>query len=540
MRYLLCTYFFAFWLGTSIAQAPESINYQAVFRDGAGQLITNESLNIVVAITADTTGPSIAVDYGENHQLSTNAFGQLELELGAGNNPTGELSDLDWSDTEYFLFLSIDYQSDEISIGPTQLRAVPYAFAATTAERAQAPWREGENLDIYYNDGPVGIGVVEPLSRLHIAEVGDPTLRLDALGFGAGDPTIALNRGSEFSSTDWRIQNDGGSLDFDTASDNFVEEPESSRMRLTSTGNLGIGTEVPARRLDVQGTGDQYIRLSRPEFESGTVNQGIEFVDNGNGRDWRIRTNGSAYRFETATSNFTGAATSLMQLTNVGKLYLGENNFPPNQNFNQPRFRMSGNDVVERAQIRNNLTTNVPSAAIELLVSGPNNAMDWRMTNRNGELRIQRNTNNFESGENETMLSINDGNGNLNMHFHRIVDLEDPTQGDHAVTLSFMNDAIDAAIADAPGWPELISSSQGTMTWVNCCSTCRTLNEGGSSDWTIPSMEQLAHFAGTNLTGLTWTSTPFGNTENYYAMIISTGQRSAQDKDNFNTCRCVR
>ncbi|MEM8585582.1 MAG: hypothetical protein AAGF87_14990 [Bacteroidota bacterium] len=540
MRYALVL-FFAICLTSGVfGQAASGINYQAVFRDDSGQLIANESLNIFVAITTDTTGPTIAVDYGENHQLTTNAFGQMEFVLGEGNSPTGNISDLDWAGAEYFLYLSVDYQTSEISIGPTPILAVPYAFAATTAERAQAPWREGEDLDIYYNDGPVGIGVVEPLSRLHIAEVGDPTLRLDALGFGAGDPTIALNRGSEFSSTDWRIQNDGGSLDFDSASDNFTEEPESSHMRLTNAGNLGIGTESPGRRLDVQGTGDQYIRMSRPEFESGTVYQGIEFIDNGNGRDWRTRANGSAYRFETATSNFTGAATPIMQLTPVGKLYLGENNFPPNQNFNQPRLRMSGTDVVERAQIRNNLTSNIPSATIELLVSGPNSAMDWRVINRNGEFRIQRNTNSFESGENETMLSINDGNGNLNMHFHRIVDLEDPTQGDHAVTLSFMNDAIDAAIAEAPVWPELISSSQGTMTWVNCCSTCRTLTEDGSSDWTIPSMEQLAHFAGTNLTGLTWTSTPFGSTENYYAMIISTGQRSAQDKDNFNTCRCVR
>ncbi|MEM6396824.1 MAG: hypothetical protein AAF741_10805 [Bacteroidota bacterium] len=540
MRYLLVSFFTFFLAITSFGQPPGGINYQAVLRDDAGQLIINEPLNIFVAITADTTGPSILVEYGESHQISTNAFGQMEFVIGEGNNPTGDIFDLDWAGTAYFLLLSVDYQMDEISIGPTPLRAVPFAFSAATAERAQAPWREGNDLDIYYNDGPVGIGVVEPLSRLHVAEVGNPTLRLDALGFGAGDPTIALNRGSEFSATDWRIQNDGGSLDFDSASDNFTEEPGSSRMRLTNSGSLGIGTESPGRRLDVQGTGDQYMRISRPEFESGTVNQGIEFVDNGNGRDWRIRTNGSAYRFETATSNFTGSATSLMQLTPDGKLYVGENNFPPNQNFNQPRLRLGGTDVVERAQIRNNLASNTPSATIELLVAGPNNAMDWRVINRNGEFRVQRNTNNFESGTNETMLSINDGNGNLNMHFHRIVDLQDPTQGDHAVTLSFMNDAIDAAIEEAPVWPELISSSQGTMTWVNCCTTCRTLNEGGSNNWTIPSMDQLAHFAGTNLFGLTWTSTPFGSTENYYAMIISTGQRSAQDKDNFNTCRCVR
>jgi len=124
----LYQFIFAALLSASImAQAPQSFKYQAVLRDGSGNIKANASANIGISILQG--GASGSVVYSETHSAITNAYGIVNLDLGNGTPTSGTFANIDWSAGPYFVKVSVD----GIDMGTSQLLSVPYALYAKTS-----------------------------------------------------------------------------------------------------------------------------------------------------------------------------------------------------------------------------------------------------------------------------------------------------------------------------------------------------------------------------------------------------------------------
>ena len=71
------------------------------------------------------------------------------------------------------------------------------------------------------------------------------------------------------------------------------------RARILATGEVGIGTTIPDRKLEVLGSGNQFMRIST----SGTSDAGIEFKRTGSGIDWQMRNDGGDLIFGQSTDD---------------------------------------------------------------------------------------------------------------------------------------------------------------------------------------------------------------------------------------------
>jgi len=133
-RILLTTVFLAICLSMLMAQIPQAFNYQAVVRDQHGTIIADQNINLRVSlIYGDPAGETV---YTETHPVTTNGMGLVNIEIGRGFNPTGNLSEINWAEGKYFVKIEMDEYggSDFKPMGVAQLLSVPYALHAGTAE----------------------------------------------------------------------------------------------------------------------------------------------------------------------------------------------------------------------------------------------------------------------------------------------------------------------------------------------------------------------------------------------------------------------
>jgi len=136
----------------------------------------------------------------------------------------------------------------------TFLTACLLLFSSTTVTIAQ------EN---------VGIGTTSPDQKLEIEGVDDQFIRIHTTSYGVSNAGLELLRGTEFLGTDWKIVNEGGTLKFYDALDNFMT-PGDLNLTLTNSGNLGLGISSPEARLHIVGsesiseTGEGYSQIGSP------------------------------------------------------------------------------------------------------------------------------------------------------------------------------------------------------------------------------------------------------------------------------------
>lgn len=100
--------------------------------------------------------------------------------------------------------------------------------------------------------GWLGLGTDQPQAHVEVSGSGNQNVRVHSTGFGAADAGIELVRGGEFDGTDWKIINDGGVLKFLDNIDNFGTVGDEN-VRMTNSGNVGIGETSPAARLHING-----------------------------------------------------------------------------------------------------------------------------------------------------------------------------------------------------------------------------------------------------------------------------------------------
>ncbi|WP_213277644.1 beta strand repeat-containing protein [Chryseobacterium indologenes] len=126
-----------FWILTGffmgLSQAPEKMSYQAVMRNGSGQLLVNQGIAVKVSILQGS--PAGAAVYSERLTGNTNANGLISLEIGTGTVLTGTFSTIDWPAGSYYLKTETDPAggTSYTIVGTSQLLSVPYAMYAKSA-----------------------------------------------------------------------------------------------------------------------------------------------------------------------------------------------------------------------------------------------------------------------------------------------------------------------------------------------------------------------------------------------------------------------
>lgn len=120
----------------SNAQAPQSLNYQAVVRNAAGNIISNQI--VAARFTIRDGSPNGTILFRETHNVPTNQFGIITVVVGGGNLIQGSFPGINWSQGSKYMQVEIDENAGTnfIDMGTTQLLSVPYALYAETAGNA--------------------------------------------------------------------------------------------------------------------------------------------------------------------------------------------------------------------------------------------------------------------------------------------------------------------------------------------------------------------------------------------------------------------
>ena len=135
---------------TTFAQAPSKMSYQAVVRDAADVLVTNQAVGMQVSILQGSfTGTPV---YEETHSPSTNINGLVSIEIGSGTVVSGIFNNIDWGNGPFFIKTETDPTggTSYTITGTSQLLSVPYALRANIADSV--------------------VGGVGTLSLIHISE----------------------------------------------------------------------------------------------------------------------------------------------------------------------------------------------------------------------------------------------------------------------------------------------------------------------------------------------------------------------------------
>ncbi|MEP6793826.1 MAG: hypothetical protein ABJB16_05830 [Saprospiraceae bacterium] len=113
-----------------IAQSPNKMSYQAVIRNGSGELISNHEVRTKVSILKDS--PNGTKVYSEIHLSTTNANGLTSFVIGNGTSVSGDIAIINWEQGPYFIKTETDpVGGTSFSIsGTSELLSVPFALFA--------------------------------------------------------------------------------------------------------------------------------------------------------------------------------------------------------------------------------------------------------------------------------------------------------------------------------------------------------------------------------------------------------------------------
>jgi hypothetical protein len=121
---------------SSFAQAPDSLNYQAIVRNADGNLIAEQPVGLEISILQGSNTGTVV--YTETHAAISNKFGLVNLIIGGGTPTVNTFPVIDWSAGPYFVKVGLDPNGGttySTIMGTSQLLSVPYALHANTADR---------------------------------------------------------------------------------------------------------------------------------------------------------------------------------------------------------------------------------------------------------------------------------------------------------------------------------------------------------------------------------------------------------------------
>ena len=192
-----------------------------------------------------------------------------------------------------------------------------------------------------YFAGDVGIGTVSPDEKLHIADIDDVNIYLEST-----DTTVAV--GQSYGGLIWKSNDASGIGARDTGriqliSSGAVAESDmlffttdynvamSEKMRITSTGNVGIGTTIPSEKLEVYNAqvADDVSGIRNSAFRPHLTLQDLST----NSNDWQVWADGGVLSFLTGdVSAVNKLTTERMRINTTGNVGIGTTNIGAQSN----------------------------------------------------------------------------------------------------------------------------------------------------------------------------------------------------------------
>ena len=176
--------------GPALAQAPETFSYQAVARDGGGQLVPNATVGVQFQLhSGAANGPVV---YAETHAPTTNAQGLFSVHVGQGTPTSGTFAAIDWGATSVFVEVGLDPAGGTAysTIGNQQLLSVRVKAARQQAKRWPATALVSDTAQYAQQAGPPGTapGEIRYWNGTAWVSLAPPTLEGAMLQFMNGQP----------------------------------------------------------------------------------------------------------------------------------------------------------------------------------------------------------------------------------------------------------------------------------------------------------------------------------------------------------------
>ena len=112
----------------AVSATAQKLNYSAVVRNSANELVTNANVTVKVAISPNENGNPVV--YMETHTVTTSPNGMVSLTIGDGTPVSGSLSNVSWSTAYVISEFFLPDGSHTSAIMPVS--AVPYALFTET------------------------------------------------------------------------------------------------------------------------------------------------------------------------------------------------------------------------------------------------------------------------------------------------------------------------------------------------------------------------------------------------------------------------
>lgn len=166
----------------AFAQAPQTMNYQAVVRNNANALVTNSPIGVKVSLLQGTIDGSAV--YVETHTEQTNENGLLTLEIGGGTIVSGNyINGIYWNEA-YYIKTEIDPTGgSNYTISSTSaLLSVPHANYAHGSGVSNSLWGPAWDFVGAYKESP--IVQVQSYAMINYLSPNQVALHISYLAFG--------------------------------------------------------------------------------------------------------------------------------------------------------------------------------------------------------------------------------------------------------------------------------------------------------------------------------------------------------------------
>lgn len=297
-----------------LAQAPNQFSYQAIVKNAANEYLINLPVGIKISVLQGSASGTTV--YSESHTVTSNANGLVTLAIGTGSLISGNFNTINWGAGVYFIKVETDPGGgSNYSLSTTQqLLSVPYALHSSTS--GDNKWSTSSGTHIYNTGlGNVGIGIATPKNLLDlgnslvnrkIALYTDFNNDHQFNGFGI-NPAVMRYQVSQTS---------GNHVFYAGTSSTTSNE----LLRISGTGNIGIGKTNPSAALDFANVLDN--RRIALYTDADNDHQFTGFGVNAFVTRYQISDTDNHHVFYAATSSTS--SNELFRISGTGKIGVGK------------------------------------------------------------------------------------------------------------------------------------------------------------------------------------------------------------------------